>query len=349
MNTTASLTPISAAERPDDLNAASQGPEACPVCGQVGVRDWLRAPDRFHGRHHIYSLTRCPKCSLVWLSHPPEPEEMHLHYTDAYHKLISAAGQNSPDARWGFRKVAIEQYKKSGAILDLGCSSGSFLEYMGKDAWKPYGIEMSAECARQAEACAGAEVFVGGVLDASFPRESFDVITCFDVLEHLYEPQKVMARVSEWLKPGGIFYVLVPNVECAEARIFGTYWHGLELPRHLFHYSPASLKFLANAAGLEALSLEAHQNPAVGTSMRYVGDDVFQKVGIRRTPVAYRDEPSLPWRVARKAVRMTALPVLLALSTLVGGGGSIHAMFRKPLSGSAVDTSSSSKFPQTNQ
>src|ERR1035438_10453930 len=72
--------------------------------------------------------------------------------------------------------------------------------------------------------------------------ESFDVITCFDVLEHLYEPRKVMARVGEWLKPGGIFYVLVPNVDSAEARAFGSYWHGLELPRHLFHYSPASLK-----------------------------------------------------------------------------------------------------------
>ena len=80
-------------------------------------------------------------------------------------------------------------------------------------------------------------------------RESFDVITCFDVLEHLYEPRRVMAKVGEWLKPGGIFYVLVPNVDAAEARVFGSYWHGLELPRHLFHYSPASLKFLAELGG----------------------------------------------------------------------------------------------------
>ena len=61
---------------------------------------------------------------------------------------------------------------------------------------------------------------------------------------------RVMARVAEWLKPGGIFYVLVPNVDSAEGRVFGSYWHGLELPRHLFHYSPASLKFLAESAGL---------------------------------------------------------------------------------------------------
>ena len=90
--------------------------------------------------------------------------------------------------------------------------------------------------------------------------------------------------MAEWLKPGGIFYVLVPNVDSAEARVFGSYWHGLELPRHLFHYSPASLKFLAESAGLQEVSLETRRNPAVGTSLRYVWDDVFRTVGIRRTP-----------------------------------------------------------------
>ena len=229
----------------------------------------------------------------------------------------------------GDRKAALAQYKQSGALLDLGCSSGSFLEFMRSESWKLYGVEMSAECARTAEERSEAQVFVGDILDAPFPRESFDVITCFDVLEHLYEPRRVMARVGEWLKPGGIFYVLVPNVDSAEARVFGSYWHGLELPRHLFHYSPASLKFLAESAGLREVSLETRRNPAVGTSLRYVWDDVFGAVGIRRTPVAYRGEASLPWRAARKLVRMTVLRVLLAMAPLVGGGESIHAIFRK--------------------
>lgn len=313
-----------------------QSSEICPICGHAGARVWLRAPDRLHGRQEKYILVRCPTCSLVWLSHPPVAAEMHLHYTDAYHKLISAGGEDSP-ARWGFRKVAIAQYKPSGALLDMGCSSGAFLESLKGEPWKLYGIEMSAEGARTAEARSGAQVFLGDILDAAFPRESFDVITCFDVLEHLYEPRRVMARVSEWLKPGGIFYVLVPNVDSAEARVFGSYWHGLELPRHLFHYSPASLKFLAESAGLREVSLETHRNPAVGTSLRYVWDDVFRTVGIRRTPVAYRGEASLPWRAARKLVRMTALRFMLAMAPLVGGGESIHAVFRKDTSGSGVD------------
>jgi SAM-dependent methyltransferase len=344
MDTNSSLAPMSVADRKDAALPGSPNPELCPVCGQAGAQEWLRAPDRLHGRQERYILARCPACSLVWLSHPPKPAEMHLHYTDAYHKLISAAGENSP-TRWGFRQEAVAQHKQSGALLDMGCSSGAFLESMKGERWKLFGIEMSAEGARTAEATSGAEVFVGNILDAPFPPESFDVITCFDVLEHLYEPREVMARVAEWLKPGGIFYVLVPNVNSAESRVFGSYWHGLELPRHLFHYSPASLKLLAESAGLREVSLETRRNPAVGTSLRYVWDDVFRAVGIRRTPVVYQGQASLPWRAARKVVRMTALRFLLALAPLAGGGESIHAIFGKDVRRSGVEPRSNLAHP----
>jgi SAM-dependent methyltransferase len=327
MDTNSPVEPVSAAGLKERSNT-SDGLGPCPLCGRVGAREWLRAPDRFHGRHQQYVLMRCPECSLVWLKDPPAPPEMDLHYTDAYHKLISAAG-NDAEFRWGFRKEAINQYRQSGALLDLGCSSGAFLEFMRGASWKLYGIEMSDDCARTAEAKSGARLFVGNILDAPFPTESFDVITCFDVLEHLYEPRQVMMKVADWLKPGGIFYVLVPNVDSAEARVFGSYWHGLELPRHLFHFSPQSLKLLAESAGLREVSLETRRNPAVGTSLRYVWDDVFRALGIQRTPVAYRGQASLPWRAARKVVRMTALRFILALAPLVGGGESIHAVFRK--------------------
>lgn len=311
-------------------------PEPCSVCGQSSAQEWLRAPDRLHGRQTPYTLMRCPGCSLVWLHQPPQPEEMHQHYTEAYNKLISGAGGPNPALRWHDRKTTLGKYKQSGALLDLGCSSGTFLECMRSESWKLYGVEMSAEEARTAEARTGANVFIGVVSDAPFAPDSFDVITCFDVLEHLYDPRQVMAKLREWLKPGGIFYVQVPNIDSAEGRVFGKYWHGLELPRHLFHYSPSSLRFLAQSMGLREVSLETRRNPAVGTSLRYVWDDVYRAVGIHSTPVAYRAEPSLPWRAARKLVRMTILRALLAMAPLGGGGESIHAIFQKDAAGSGV-------------
>jgi 2-polyprenyl-3-methyl-5-hydroxy-6-metoxy-1,4-benzoquinol methylase len=307
--------------------AKNDRPEPCPICRQLGAQEWLRAPDRLHGRHENYVLLRCPGCSLVWLSHPPRPEEMHIHYTEAYHKLISAGGENSP--RWRDRKAALALHKRSGALLDLGCSSGAFLGSMKGEPWDLYGIEMSADCAKRAEARTGASVFVGDILDAPFAPESFDVITCFDVLEHVYEPLRVMTKVREWLKPGGVFYVQVPNIDSAEARVFRTYWHGLELPRHLSHFSPASLRNMGASTGLREVWLETQRNPAVGTSLRYVWDDVFRALGIRRTAVVYRGQASIPYRAARKLVRITVLRWLLAMAPLVGGGEAIHAIFQR--------------------
>lgn len=314
----------------ENQQAMDGASESCPICGHSGAREWLRAPDRFHGRDEEYRLVRCPNCSIVWLQNPPRPHEMGEHYTSAYDRLISAAGQNSP-GRWRARNAALAPYVQSGTLLDLGCSSGAFLSTLRGNKWKLFGIEMSADSANHARANTGATVYVGDILDATYPDESFDVVTCFDVFEHLYEPRRVMERVAKWLKPGGIFYVLVPNIDSAEGRLFRTYWHGLELPRHLFHYSPKALRFLAESVGLQEVVLETHRNPAVGTSLRYVWDDVFRSVGIRRKSAAYVGEASLPWKVARKLTRMTILRGLLAMAPLAGQGESIHAVFRKEI------------------
>lgn len=319
------------AEQPADR--LGQSLEPCPLCGQTVAQEWLSAPDRLHGRQQHYTLVRCPVCSIVWLRHPPEPDEMHHHYTDAYHKLISAAGETSP-RRWQKHREKIAKYKESGSILDLGCSSGSFLGSFRDKSWELYGIEMSPEVAKIAEQATGAKVFVGDVLEASFPPESFDVVTCFDVLEHLYEPRRVMAKVAAWLKPGGIFYVFVPNIDSVEARLFRSYWCGLELPRHLFHYSPVSLRYLAQSAGLEEVSLTTSRNPMVGYGLRYLFDDSFRALGISRTPRAYLGEPSLSWRVARRLARMTVLRLFIALAPLAGDGEAIHGFFRKAAVGS---------------
>src|SRR6266852_1950509 len=80
--------------------------EACPLCGRTGAQEWLRAPDRLHGRQQIYTLARCPECTLVWLSHPPQPSEMGQHYTPEYHRLISGAGETSPK-RWQDHREAL--------------------------------------------------------------------------------------------------------------------------------------------------------------------------------------------------------------------------------------------------
>jgi SAM-dependent methyltransferase len=308
---------------------AAKNSRSCAVCKVTEGQPFLRAPDRFHGRTEIYQLLRCPSCSLVWLDAPPRPEEMEQHYGSDYDRLIAEAGDRSPE-RWQKRRDTLIQYKKEGALLDLGCSSGAFLKSMKGKGWSLHGIEISPSVAKIAVERTGGQIFVGDVLAAPFAPGSFDAVTCFHVYEHVYDPVQVMAKVQEWLKPGGIFYFLVPNIDSAAAKVFGSYWYGLEMPRHLSHFSPKALRAIAKKVGLEDLSITTHREPHIEYSSRYILDVGLKKVGINREPLAQAKPASLPWKIARKAYRMAMLPVFSGLVSLAGDGESIHALFRKP-------------------
>lgn len=292
------------------------------------MRTWIRGTDRFNGRTESYKLVRCAGCSLVVLGNPPPPSEMARHYGTGYDRFIGRAGDHSPE-RWRKRKNTVVKYKSGGALLDLGCGSGSFLKVMKAPEWRLFGIEMSTDAAQKARACSGGQIFNGDILDANFPDETFDVVTCFDVLEHVYQPRTVMERIWLWLKPGGIFYLAVPNIDSAAVKFFGTYWYGLELPRHLTHFSPESLQSMARSAKLTAIDLSTSRYPAVEYSAKYIIDDLVRRVDVSRTPLSSVPEPGIPWRIARKAFRLSVLPVAhLAISTL-GRGECINAVFAK--------------------
>lgn len=309
------------------VGRVSQKVGVCLLCGSNDVSDFLQAPDRFHGRNQAYQLVLCGSCSMVWLNNPPPPSEMDEHYGEDYDRAIDRAG--SDPRQWTGRCDKLLSYKCGGRILDLGCSSGGFLASLKSQPWECFGIEMSERVAKKADAKAGAHIFVGDILDAPFAPQSFDAITCFHVFEHLYQPKEVLAKVHQWLKPGGIFYCMVPNIDSSGAGIFGSYWYALELPRHLYHFSPVSLRRLASTVGFEEVSISTHREMFIEASVRYVFEDACKRIGIQRVPLARAKPASLPWKVIRKGFRLTALPAMTALASLAGDGESIHAIFRK--------------------
>jgi len=252
---------------------------------------------------------------------------MGRHYGPDYDRAIAGGGENLN--HWKSRRETLLRYKASGAILDLGCSTGGFLGSLKGLPWQLSGIEMSDIVAEKAKSRTGAKVFVGDILDAPFAPSSFDAITCFHVFEHLYEPWNVLAKIAEWLKPGGIFYTMMPNIDSAGARIFQSYWYALELPRHLYHFSPASLRAICHSAGLREVSLTTHREVFIEASTRYLVDGLSRRVGLSRVPLAQAKSPSFPWRLLRKGYRLTVLPVLTGIASFAGDGESIHAVFEK--------------------
>ncbi len=302
----------------------------CPLCGTEGSRPWIKAPDRFHGRKEVFNLVRCPTCSIVWLPDPPKPAEMAYHYGLDYHQLISSSGETAVAAKWRTPRERVLKMVRGGAVLDLGCSSGGFLQSLKNENLKLYGIEISPEEAQRATKNSGAQVFVGEILDADFPPESFDVVTCFHVLEHVYDPKEVLRKVRCWLKPGGVFYLLIPNIEALEVSLFHSYWYGLELPRHLYHYSPASLRRLFALLNYQEVFVRQQSDCYVEKSSRYVIDELLSRMGISRISLAGdHNGSSIAWRIIRKAFRLGVLLPFRHIAAASGHGAGIEAAFRK--------------------
>lgn len=301
----------------------------CPNCGKEGAEDWLKAPDRFHGRRVWYSLVHCTACELIWLENPPAPEEMAAHYGPDYDRLIAQSGECSPE-HWTERRDALLQYKSEGSLLDLGCSSGSFLNLLKGKGWDLYGVEISGESAKKAKERTGAKIFVGDVLEAPFAPESFDAITCFHVFEHMYEPKEVLKKAWEWLKPGGVFLAIMPNIDCSEARFYKSYWYPLELPRHLFHFSPTSLSNMVQSVGFRDVKITTSRAPFIEYHIHYLMDNLYRKLGRARRPASAAGNFSLPWRIFRKMLRLTLFPVLVRATSPWGHGQIMQVVLVKP-------------------
>ncbi len=317
-------------ERVPTREAAALSQELCPICKDSSATPFLEAPDRFHGRKQVYDLVRCRTCNLVRLFHPPDAAAIAFHYGDGYHDMIVNAGETELARRWKRHRETVLSLKSGGAILDIGCSSGAFLKSLQSPSWQLYGVEISEEAAAAARKVAGAQVFVGDPLDAPFTPESFDVITCFHLLEHVYDPLELMKRARAWLRPGGFLYVVLPNINSWEARIFRSYWYGLELPRHLVHFSPQSLEQAAGSASLETTKLHTLLDDSfVEHSLHYVFEDLLAKVGVSKAPLSSGSPTPLLVKIIRKLFRLSFVLSLRAVAAIADRGASIEGVFVK--------------------
>jgi SAM-dependent methyltransferase len=139
-------------------------------------------------------------------------------------------------------------WRGRGRYLDVGCGSGSALGVAQALGWQVAGVEVDEAAARKARRFSP-RVHVGDLLGAPFAAGEFDLVTSFHVLEHVPDPVAAVRRMLEWLDGGGLLILEVPNAGGLGARLFGHAWSGLELPRHLSHFTPTTLERVVTRAG----------------------------------------------------------------------------------------------------
>jgi SAM-dependent methyltransferase len=149
---------------------------------------------------------------------------------------------------------------KAGRMLEIGCASGGFLTRMAARGWQVEGLELSARAAADAR-CQGYLVQTGDLAHMQTPAELFDLVVGWQVLEHLHNPVVALEKLRDLIKPKGWLALSVPDASAWEFSTFGARWYGLDLPRHLFHFTPGTLKAVLAKTGWKTERIFWQKNP----------------------------------------------------------------------------------------
>lgn len=225
----------------------------CPVCSSDESSVLLTGQDHICGDSTTFRLVRCASCGLVYLNPRPDAGELSDHYAERYRQWqsVPATGLAARFRALGSRRKAgaVAGLAGAGRLLDVGCGFGDFLLSARKCGFEPFGTELEPDQARRAAAASGADVRAGEPDKCSFEPGSFDVVTMWHVLEHMEDPLGTLRAVRSLLKPGGLAVVAVPDAGSWAARLFGGYWAGYDMPRHLLDFSRQTLEATLARAG----------------------------------------------------------------------------------------------------
>lgn len=213
-----------------------------------------------------FTVVRCPGCGLAYVNPRPDPSEIGRYYPDDYHTARGAGGlvQRLEDA-WRRRQLAevtgwlANVRPTRGRLLDVGCGSGELLEALRADGWQVSGVEPSARSAEIARSRRGLDVQTAAFDHAELADGSFEAVVFAAALEHFHDPLSALTRARRLLAPGGLVAVLfLPRIDAPQARLFGARWIGLDLPRHLYHFTPGAFVQAARRAGLRVTASEPY-------------------------------------------------------------------------------------------
>jgi len=228
---------------------------SCPVCRADDVRPKLHT--------HGVDVLQCRECALAfWL---PEAgfDPARLYDGRYFASGSAAAGYDDyaalePALRSTFRRrLAGLREKPGGWLLDVGAAYGFAASEAERAGFRVAGLELSAEAARQAAARISGRVVRASAIELPYSSARFDVITLWDVIEHLPDPHRAVAEISRCLRPGGRLALTTGDVESLVARLSGARWHLYTIPEHLFFFSRRSLQRLLEAHGLRIQRMRA--------------------------------------------------------------------------------------------
>jgi len=235
----------------------------CPVCGGTGFRSLYAAtvPDddadesvyfgSSRARAGHLSIVRCTRCGLVMTNPQDDGATLARVYSAHQDPAYELEYKNRQRAALQHLGLVMRYQPKPARILDVGCATGIFVGAAEEAGWQATGIDASEWMISRARSrCPGATFRIATLEKVSFPAEAFQVVTLWDVLEHVQRPEETLERIRGWLGPEGWLFLSMPNAESMVARLMGKHWV-LLLREHLWYFSPHTIGTLLSRAGFE--------------------------------------------------------------------------------------------------
>jgi 2-polyprenyl-3-methyl-5-hydroxy-6-metoxy-1,4-benzoquinol methylase len=228
-------------------------------CLFCGVQD-----EELRFRDDPFRVVRCRRCGLTYVTPRLSAERLHEMYQDEYWASSRASdfgyGQYLADAPHYLRtfrlrsRILSAHHPRPGRVADVGCAAGFFLRVMADLGWGTTGLEISASMCQHARGALGLpDVRRGDLLSERLEADAYDVLTLWDVVEHLEDPPAHLRAAHAALRPGGLLVLETQDVSSAFARLMGRRWQHYKHEEHLYHFDPASLRRLLGDAGFRIL------------------------------------------------------------------------------------------------
>lgn len=223
----------------------------CPFCNSIEIIDHLLVKD-FSISKEEFKLSRCAECGLIFTNPRPDKHSIGKYYdspdyishsnsdTGLVNKIYKSVRRTAIKGKFDTIKRILGRNEK-WSLLDIGCGTGDFLSYCQENGVSCTGIEPNEGARSIATGKHNLTVFNSDHL-YQLKDDSFDVITMWHVLEHVDNLNEYISRLHTILKPGGYCFIAVPNPTSFDASKYGKYWAAYDVPRHLSHFSPSTLR-----------------------------------------------------------------------------------------------------------
>jgi 2-polyprenyl-3-methyl-5-hydroxy-6-metoxy-1,4-benzoquinol methylase len=230
---------------------------ACGLCGSSERR--LKFQDG------PFSVVTCTECDLTYVTPRLDPQALIDNvYNENYWSSDAAKERGYTNYRSDqplylrtYRrrlKVVRRHFQQPGRVLDVGCAAGYFLSVMQGEGWNVTGLEPSDAIRPNAEKLLGPGNVRAGLLgEVDLEPASFELITMWDVIEHIPDPVAAVREVGKLLAPGGKFLIETQNVNSRTAKLLGKRWQHYKHAEHIYHFNPKTLGIILERAGFRML------------------------------------------------------------------------------------------------